>query len=145
MAKSLSWTTGYETPSSFVAATTLSKGFSHENSGECTPTIVRPAFSNFACQSRNCGITFLQLYQPYVQNSTYTTRPRSLSIDKGSLLIQGPPAMSGAASPTRSGRSALADKPTPSVPVRRPSASATTTVFFHIRPTSHGHIGIRAW
>src|SRR5436190_6457929 len=86
MAKSLSCTTGYRTLSSLVAATTLSYSFSCENSGEWTPTTVRPSFSYFACQSRNCGITFLQLYQPYVQNSTKTTRPRSFSIESGSLL-----------------------------------------------------------
>ena len=38
--------------------------YSGKNSGECTPTMVSPCFSYFACQSRNCGITFLQLYQP---------------------------------------------------------------------------------
>jgi hypothetical protein len=26
--------------------------------------MVSPSRSYFACQSRNCGITFLQLYQP---------------------------------------------------------------------------------
>src|SRR5215813_6129573 len=96
MAKSLSCTTGYFTPRSRVAATTLSYGRSQPNSGEWTPTIVSPSFSYRSCQSRNCGITFLQLYQPYVQNSTYTTRPRSFESVSGSLLIHGPPAISGA-------------------------------------------------
>src|SRR5712692_7976715 len=63
--------------------------------------MVSPSFSYFACQSRNCGITFLQLYQPKVQNSTNTTRPRSFSMLSGSLLIQGPPVISGAGWPTR--------------------------------------------
>src|SRR5215470_8863249 len=132
MAKSLSWTTGYETPSSFVAATTLSKGFSHENSGECTPTIVRPSLSYFACQSRNCGITFLQLYQPYVQNSTNTTRPRSLSMDRGSLLIHGPPVISGATCPTRSPRSA----PTRGGSAIEITARAIATTILDLMPAS---------
>jgi len=42
VAKSLSWMTGYAMPSFFVAATTLSKGFSQKNSGAWTPTIVSP-------------------------------------------------------------------------------------------------------
>ena len=54
------------------------------------------------CQSRNCGITFLQLYQPYVQNSTATTRPRNPGMVSGALLIQRSPVMSGAACPSRS-------------------------------------------
>src|ERR1700687_322527 len=101
MANSLSWTTGYATLRSFVALTTLSYGGSHVNSGACTPTIVRPSFSYFPCQSRTGGITFWQLYQPKVQNSTATTRPRSFSMLRGSLLIQGPPVISGAGCPTR--------------------------------------------
>ena len=46
------------------AFATLSYGFSQANSGEWTPTIVNPSFSYRPCQSRNCGITFLLLYQP---------------------------------------------------------------------------------
>ena len=61
--------------------------------------MVSPFASYFACQSRNCGITFLQLYQPYVQNSTKTTRPRSLASERGSLLIQRSPVISGAGWP----------------------------------------------
>src|SRR5262249_57367202 len=94
-------TTGEATLRSRVAFTTLSYGRSQVNSGAWTPTMVRPPFSYFACQSRNCGITFLQLYQPKVQNSTATTRPRSFSMLSGSLLIHGPPVISGAGWPTR--------------------------------------------
>src|SRR5712691_8348161 len=83
--------------------------------------MVRPCFSYFACQSRNCGITFLQLYQPKVQNSTMTTRPRSFSRLRGSLLIQGPPVISGARSPSRSPIAPAA--PGSSAPARSPTAS----------------------
>src|SRR5207237_8017571 len=74
-------------PSSRTASTTLSNGFSQPNSGQCTPMMVRPCAAYLPCQSRNCGITFLQLYQPNVQNSTATTRPRRLSMLLGMLLI----------------------------------------------------------
>src|SRR5437868_13538406 len=46
-------------------------------------------------------MTFLQLIQPYVQNSTRTTRPRSPPMVSGALLIHGPPVRSGAAAPGR--------------------------------------------
>src|SRR5687767_5746499 len=84
-----------------MAPATLSAGFSQPNSGECTPTIVSPACAYRSCQPRTAGITFWQLIQPYVQNSTSTTRPRSPAIVRGSLLSQGPPVISGAAVPTR--------------------------------------------
>src|SRR6266498_3397221 len=98
---------------------TLSYGFSHWNSGEWTPTMVSPSFSYLACQSRNCGITFLQLYHPKVQNSTNTTRPRNFSMLSGSLLIQGPPVISGAGWPTRS--------PIAGAGAAAPSSPAVTT------------------
>ena len=41
-------------------------------------------------------MTFLQLIQPKVQNSTSTTRPRRPGMVSGSLLIQRSPATSGA-------------------------------------------------
>src|SRR5438132_6169684 len=86
-------------PSSRTASTTLSNGFSQPNSGQCTPTVARPCAAYLSCQSRNCGITFLQLYQPNVQNSTATTRPRRPSILSGVLLIHLPAASSGAGRP----------------------------------------------
>src|SRR5437867_2266713 len=61
--------------------------------------MVSPCPAYRACQSRNCGITFLQLYQPNVQNSTATTRPRRASIVSGALLIHLPAVISGAAVP----------------------------------------------
>src|SRR2546422_6980288 len=88
-------------PSFFVAAATPVVGFSQKNSGECTPTMVKPALAYLPCQSRNCGITFWQLIQPWVQNSTSTTRPRSQPMVSGGLLSHGAPAMSGAARPER--------------------------------------------
>src|SRR4030095_11200786 len=85
-----------------VAAATLSYGFSQGNSGLWTPTIVKPARSYRSCHARNCGITFWQLIQPYVQNSTSTTRPLSSAMLRGGLLIHPPPPVtSGAAWPTR--------------------------------------------
>ena len=91
VAKSLSCTTGYAMPSFFVAAATLSYGFSQKNSGVWTPTIVSPCPAYRSCHARNCGTTFLQLIQPYVQKSMSTTRPRSRWMVSGSLLIQAPP------------------------------------------------------
>src|SRR2546422_1533468 len=88
-------------PSFFVAAATPVVGFSQKNSGECTPTMVKPALAYLPCQSRNCGITFWQLIQPWVQNSTSTTRPRRPPMVSGGLLSHGAPAMSGAARPVR--------------------------------------------
>src|SRR4030095_656547 len=82
---SLSCTTGYLTPSFFVASTTFSYGFSQKNSGLWTPTIVNPSFSYRSNHPRNCGITFLQLIQPKVQNSTSTTLPRSAGVVRGAL------------------------------------------------------------
>src|SRR6266542_2346724 len=81
--------------------------------------MVSPSFSYLACQSRNCGITFLQLYHPKVQNSTNTTRPRNFSMLSGSLLIQGPPVISGAGWPTRS--------PIAGAGAAAPSSPAVTT------------------
>src|SRR6266478_8788893 len=101
IACSLSCTTGYRTPSFFVASTTLWYGFSQTNSGLCTPMTRNPSFSYRSYQPRNCGITFLQLIQPKVQNSTSTTRPRRPDVVKGPLLIQRSPATSGAGIPTR--------------------------------------------
>src|SRR5437870_8840273 len=98
---SLSCTTGYRTPSFFVASTTLWYGFSQTNSGLCTPMTRNPSFSYRSYQPRNCGITFLQLIQPKVQNSTSTTRPRRPGVVKGPLLIQRSPATSGAGAPRR--------------------------------------------
>src|SRR5688572_16935094 len=48
-------------------------------------------------------MTLRQLIQPYVQNSTATTRPRRPASVSGALLIQGPPARSGAGAPVRGG------------------------------------------
>src|SRR5712691_505050 len=90
--------------------------------------MVSPAFSYFACQSRNCGITFLQLYQPKVQNSTMTTRPRSFSRLSGSLLIHGPPVISGARSPSRNPMAWAA--PGPTTPARSPAASTHAPAAF---------------
>src|SRR6266404_7850312 len=98
---SLSCTTGYRTPSFFVASTTLSYDFSQKNSGLCTPTIVNPSFSYRSYQPRNCGITLRQLIQPKVQNSTSTTLPRRPEVVRGPLLIQRSPATSGAGVPVR--------------------------------------------
>ena len=61
--------------------------------------MVKACFSYLFCQSRNCGITFLQLIQPQVQNSTRTTRPFKSDNVSGWLLIQGPPDISGATLP----------------------------------------------
>src|SRR2546422_3714912 len=90
--------------------------------------MVSPAFSYFACQSRNCGITFLQLYQPKVQNSTMTTRPRSFSRLSGSLLIHGPPVISGARAPSRNPMASTA--PGPTAPARSAAASTHTPATF---------------
>src|SRR5712691_1153561 len=83
-------------PSLRTAPRTLSVGFSQENSGVYTPTMVSPSRSYLSCQPRNCGTTFLQLIHPYVQNSTNTTRPRNAAGARGWLLIHGPPTISGA-------------------------------------------------
>src|SRR5712671_3422839 len=117
---SLSCTTGYRTPSFFVASTTLSYDFSQKNSGLCTPTIVNPSFSYRSYQPRNCGITLRQLIQPKVQNSTRTTRPRRPGVVKGPLLIQRSPATSGAGEPRREAW------PT-AEPTARPVATRSTT------------------
>src|SRR5207245_6666012 len=69
------------------------------------PISVSPNDAYRSCHARNCGITLRQLIQPYVQNSTRTTRARRPGIVRGSLLIHGCPAMSGAGSPSRSARS----------------------------------------
>src|SRR5207245_2045523 len=97
----------------FVASTTFACGFSQKNSGLWTPTTVSPNDAYRSCHARNCGITLRQLIQPYVQNSTRTTRARRPGIVRGSLLIHGCPAMSGAGSPSRSAWPAAAAAPNP--------------------------------
>src|SRR5260370_7157510 len=107
-------------PSLHTAARTLSVGFSHANSGVCTPTMVSPALSYLSCHARNCGITFLQLIQPYVQNSTKTTRPRSAWIVSGDLLIHGPPLISPPAPSTQPPRRPPAPGSPPDSPPTTP-------------------------
>src|SRR3989449_1426191 len=121
IAKSLSCATGYRTPSRFDASTTFACGFSQKNSGLWTPTTVSPNDAYRSCHARNCGITLRQLIQPYVQNSTRTTRARRPGIVRGSLLIHGCPAMSGAGSPSRSAWPAAAAAPNPTSAARSAS------------------------
>ena len=59
--------------------TTCSKA----NSGEWTPTIVRPASRYFASQAVTCGSVRRQLMHEYVQKSISTTRPRRPAIVSG--------------------------------------------------------------
>ncbi len=49
---------------------------SNANSGECTPTIVRPAARYRASHAVTCGSVRRQLMHEYVQKSISTTRPR---------------------------------------------------------------------
>lgn len=58
--------------------------------------MVKPADWYLLCHSRNCGIVFRQLIQPYVQNSIRTTRPFNSTRVSGLLLIQLSPENSGA-------------------------------------------------
>src|SRR6266508_6542774 len=50
----------------------------------------------YQAHSRNCGMMFRQLIQPYVQNSTKTTRSFKSAMASGLLLIQFSPPTSGA-------------------------------------------------
>src|SRR3954464_13795371 len=62
-------------PSCLTAEPTFDASCSNANSGECTPTIVRP-FERYSASHRlTYGSVRRQLTQEYVQKSTSTTRP----------------------------------------------------------------------
>src|SRR5438876_6976644 len=86
---------------------------------------VKPSLPCRSYQPRTCGITFLQLIHPKVQNSTRTTRPRSPDMVKGSLLIQRSPATSGAAWPIPTAWASAAPTPRPA-DIRNPHRRTPT-------------------
>src|SRR5919198_2342753 len=88
MAKSLSMTTGWRTPSSRAARRTLSRSCSNPNSGACTPTTRSPRSRYLSSHALRYGRVRSQLTHEYVQKSTATTRPRSPSAVSGSELSQ---------------------------------------------------------
>src|SRR4051812_15631055 len=92
VAKSLSWTTGYFTPSRSIAAPTFDALCSKANSGVCTPTITSPFERYRASHASICGSVRRQLMQEYVQKSTSTTLPRSALSFSGGELNHCPPA-----------------------------------------------------
>src|SRR3954451_7833997 len=61
----------------------LSRFFSKENSGVCTPIVTRPASRYFSDHARTYGSVRNQLMHVYVQKSTATTFPRSSSTVSG--------------------------------------------------------------
>src|SRR3954447_680830 len=93
----------------------LSRSFSKENSGVCTPTVTTPASRYFSAQARTYGSVRSQLMHVYVRKSTTTTFPRSPSGVSGSEFSHDVAPLNEANSPSTGGWAISWDISPPSV------------------------------